>query len=766
MRVFTTVMTNERVRNRFYASVLLIFCIGGVLLNPCYAGTGKVIEFSAVDKQLDFCVSIRFTATNAQINNIQRAFTDANEVLADATDGQYKFNQIDIVNNSGASRQAEVWILPGTGGAYATCGLYGTPGEHIVMYYDSNFVGNPALDGDAYTVAHEFAHHLWGVKDEYSGPSGVGDCEAVPGSPTASFCLMDNYFTRGGNSGAGTTYTLNELCVFSNHDPDMDTHQENKWMQSCWERLASHPSRSAVAPVALPTDAAPAVAAPRFRLPATDRRFVVCVDRSGSMELMDGGPGTESRLDLAKQGAGIFVSLTKIGDRIGITSFATGASTDFPLTEIVVDADRVPPQNAVNALVASGLTAIGSGLIASRNLLTGQPFPSCAQTIILLTDGEGNVDPPELSVVPSLVAEDISVITIAIGAAPVIANLQTIANQTGGKFFQVASAAELPALLAALSAEASGGGVLARQPGFVAEGETQTIDVLVDEATGEATFTLTWQSSADDLDLILESPSGNVITSGDAAGNSDVKFIPSTNTEILLVGGNTLEPGVWKARVVGTTVAGGGSFDFVATSDNEGVSLTVATDKPEYTFPEPITVMATPRFDGQNVVGAEVMGTVVRPDGTTVNITLLDNGNPANADDQADDGVYSALFTSFSTSGAYSFDLTVTNATGQTFGGESLFQSIGVPVNSQPVPSFTRTSNATAVVKDVVARVPCDIDGDNDVDRDDLNLILAARNTPATGADDPRDVDGDGMITVLDARKCVLSCDRAGCATE
>jgi hypothetical protein len=78
-----------------------------------------------------------------------------------------------------------------------------------------------------------------------------------------------------------------------------------------------------------------------------------------------------------------------------------------------------------------------------------------------------------------------------------------------------------------------------------------------------------------------------------------------------------------------------------------------------------------------------------------------------------------------------------------------------------------------------------DIDGDGDLDRDDMNLILAARNTPANppqpeiknfsiqlsnvnGAEfsdplglanfssaglDPRDLDGDGMITVLDARK-------------
>ena len=57
-------------------------------------------------------------------------------------------------------------------------------------------------------------------------------------------------------------------------------------------------------------------------------------------------------------------------------------------------------------------------------------------------------------------------------------------------------------------------------------------------------------------------------------------------------------------------------------------------------------------------------------------------------------------------------------------------------------------------------------DLDGDVNRNDLNIILAARNTPADGPDDPRDLDGDGMITALDARKLVLMCTRPRCACE
>lgn len=59
-----------------------------------------------------------------------------------------------------------------------------------------------------------------------------------------------------------------------------------------------------------------------------------------------------------------------------------------------------------------------------------------------------------------------------------------------------------------------------------------------------------------------------------------------------------------------------------------------------------------------------------------------------------------------------------------------------------------------------------DIDGDNDVDNDDLAKITSALNKPADGPNDFRDLDGDGKITALDARKLVLLCTRPRCATK
>jgi uncharacterized repeat protein (TIGR01451 family) len=60
----------------------------------------------------------------------------------------------------------------------------------------------------------------------------------------------------------------------------------------------------------------------------------------------------------------------------------------------------------------------------------------------------------------------------------------------------------------------------------------------------------------------------------------------------------------------------------------------------------------------------------------------------------------------------------------------------------------------------------CDVDGDGNVDRDDVALITAARNRPASGPGDPRDSDGDGVVTVLDVRRCILECTLPRCVPQ
>jgi predicted extracellular nuclease len=97
------------------------------------------------------------------------------------------------------------------------------------------------------------------------------------------------------------------------------------------------------------------------------------------------------------------------------------------------------------------------------------------------------------------------------------------------------------------------------------------------------------------------------------------------------------------------------------------------------------------------------------------------------------------------------------------------FKSVG-QIAALYAPDFYRTSDHDPVIiglrlASTPAAVPGDINQDGLVDSTDLNLVTAARNTPANGPDDPRDLDDDGVITVLDARKLVLLCTFPRCAT-
>jgi hypothetical protein len=67
---------------------------------------------------------------------------------------------------------------------------------------------------------------------------------------------------------------------------------------------------------------------------------------------------------------------------------------------------------------------------------------------------------------------------------------------------------------------------------------------------------------------------------------------------------------------------------------------------------------------------------------------------------------------------------------------------------------------------DTTTGTPGDRDADGDVDRIDISILLADLGRAVSGAACGRacDLDGDGAITALDARRLTLLCTRPRCA--
>jgi hypothetical protein len=663
------------------------------MVSPAMAGNG-----SFDSGNFNFCVSVRFNASNAQLQQIRTAFQNGSDVLADATDGQHRFGKITIVNDSGASQSSEYWVNPGTGRAFATFGRYGNRGEHVNMYIGSNFQANNGADGDAYTVAHEHIHHAYGVADEYSGPSGGAEDAPFPDTATLNYSIMDNYFTRGGRAGTGTTYTLNEMCVASNHDPDGDTWQEDRNGESAWETVAGQTRFPITAPTGLPVAAAPASQAVTFVNGIGGLRAMLVLDRSGSMSV-------NQRLDFAKQGASRFVDLLSVGDGVGVASFSSGATVNSPLTTIAGTAEQSAAKAAISGLSAGGATNVGGGLLAGLNQLTGQPNRSCNEIIVLLSDGDHNTGTSPGSVIPQLQQENVTVLSIGVGTGISTsgqATLQNVATQTGGRFFRVAGAADLTTAFIQLAAETSGSGILAQAPQSLSTGQTIEVDVEVEIGAELAVFALTQQSAADDISLSLRNPSGGIIEV-DYSG-ADVEVTVGPNSTIFEV--SSPQPGTWQMLIEGVNVSNG-AIDTLAYARNDGVQLNLSVAEDVLTYPAPVVISASPLFNGFPVVGATVAGVVDRPDGSQTPISFRDDGQ--GRDTLPGDGIYAAEFSAYTEDGTYQFNVeAVVQAGSSTYAGESLFALD--PSSSVPTPDFVRLASTTAVVSGVPDFVPATVE--------------------------------------------------------
>jgi len=172
---------------------------------------------------------------------------------------------------------------------------------------------------------------------------------------------------------------------------------------------------------------------------------ILVLDISGSMQANDYQP---TRIEAAKTAAGQLVRSLDPKDSVGVITFQSGATTAAYLSQ---DKDRVIEKIAA-IQPSSGETAIGDGLALGVDM--AQSVPNKKSVIILLSDGVNNagVITPDEAVALAKSA-GIPVFTVGLGTTtPTLLGydwmgnpqytqldektLQSIADQTGGKYFK------------------------------------------------------------------------------------------------------------------------------------------------------------------------------------------------------------------------------------------------------------------------------------------------------------------------------------------
>lgn len=199
--------------------------------------------------------------------------------------------------------------------------------------------------------------------------------------------------------------------------------------------------------------------ADEVQVPKERATVVLAIDTSLSMEASDVPP---TRLEAAQSAALDFIEDLPEQINVGLVTFDGVARV-----RVTPTTDRRPVRSAIESLELGPATAIGEAVFAGLDAIEnapladaeGEPVPA---TMVVMTDGNTTVGRPDADGAAAAAEAEVPVSTIAFGTdrgtvvidgeiqpVPVEEGaLQTIADQTGGRFFQAESLGELESVYA------------------------------------------------------------------------------------------------------------------------------------------------------------------------------------------------------------------------------------------------------------------------------------------------------------------------------
>uniref|UniRef100_A0A8C6AZ38 Calcium-activated chloride channel regulator 1 n=1 Tax=Monodon monoceros TaxID=40151 RepID=A0A8C6AZ38_MONMO len=541
---------------------------------------------------------------------------------------------------------------------------------------------------------HEWAHHRWGVFDEYNddepfysantkkieatrcstGITGINRVYKCQGnSCVTKRCKTDsktNLYEKDCQFFPDTYQTektsimfmqgidsVAEFCNNKTHNREAPSLQNKMCnFRSTWEVISnSEDFRNTVVMVAPPPP-------PVFSLLKISERIVCLVlHKSGSM-------AGSNRLNRMNQAAKHFLLQTvENGSWVGMVHFDNRADTKSNLIQIISSNERRQLLKSLPT-VASGGTSICSGIKSGFQVIRKNYSQIDGSEIVLLTDGE---DSSANTCIDEVKQSGAIIHFIALGPNADKAVIK-MSNVTGGEHFYASDEAQNNGLIDAFAALASGN-TDASQQSLQLESKGLKLDstdwmngtVIIDSTVGKDTFFLiTWNQELPVISLL--DPTGNSV------GNFTVD--PPSKMAYLSIPGTT-KVGVWayslqaNAKEETLTI----TVNSVANSSVPPITVNAKMNKDTNSFPSPMIVYAEILQGYIPILGANVTAFIESNTGKTEVLELLDNG--AGADSFKNDGVYSRYFTTYKENDRYSLKV-------RAHGGENaVMRNLWHPLN-------------------------------------------------------------------------------------
>jgi hypothetical protein len=228
--------------------------------------------------------------------------------------------------------------------------------------------------------------------------------------------------------------------------------------------------------------------------------FALVFDGSGSMSTEDvAGEGT--RVENAKKAGTVLADLLRVGDRILVTDFSArdipagcGDSdhncqldliTRLPRTEVTAPASSAiaATKAAIYNVTPREWTPIGAALRDAKDQLLAATTNTNPKHIILLSDGEENVNPMYTDVQSELIASGVVIDTIRFSTDAPGALLAQIASDTGGSYRYVPTTSGTMEQTQQLIDQLTQLGIPSDQINQLTAAQEQSIQQVVDQVT-------------------------------------------------------------------------------------------------------------------------------------------------------------------------------------------------------------------------------------------------------------------------------------------